>query len=1063
QLYNYRTLKWLIKEALKVEFFVEVCCEGILGIPSSQGFPFDDLFQSLNRLISVTTGFGEFLKHDDLTQRFFTKPVCVEQKTLAFLLIWAVFVNNLKIVSKLWPHHSMPINACLMVSAMLKNMAKYVIDISSQQQMLKISVEYGQIATKLLEEVYQVNPKRAVEFATFRSRHWSYQTAIDMAAATELYEFISHPSCQRYLTNLYFNGMHLKQSPYDIFDVPSGVKIILSAFLIFPIYLWFEFPDYIKEHEEELLQEKQRIKEMSKNDLLTRIKIYGTSAMKTVSSDINIGKKYEETLKALNEMAITDLSLIQKVGVLWSAPMTKYWLYHIFYVLFLLVFSYDVLLPGCSYRRLDLLIFVWITAMLMEDVRKTYVTLKKFVSFRLTTQYIEISATMIFLCIFYLGRIIRFVPIARHTYAIRMIMSGALYLYYFRYLAMFLPISSIFGPLYYQFREIAFNDIWKFLFICSPFMIGGAIVIYVSHFPDRYIVFIDIFHRVFFSLFRTYDDYMFENPTCVADRDQPFKNQTYCRESYYSNPTCNLYGFWPYLMNLMFLILLKNVLLTLLEALANTTISLLDTPTIWKFQRFHSIVEFRILSPLPPPFNIVYYAFKLLTYLCCNFCRKKKSDRYTEEFTESDYEIKETCYRCEDSDLVYFANRISEKVVLKEKQRSEMDSTVYRLSNLAFERSQQVEYTKLQVMRLRRTVVSLYSMLQNLQIVIEAAKHKLKKEESVQQVLSRTSPYPNSIVERTAVSDKYVPWDVAWVDYDPLVFTRPKTMFPKEMNADGDINEEIFEKTPSLVRRFNFNGVYTDSSQKKIDRRTWITDNKKRPINYTLDGIYPLNPYGRTGLAGKGSLPRWGPNHFITILVTKYSGNEFEMLVRQGGELNSSDYTLIGGFIAHQEETYDTVRSQMDPTSNIQWKQSDEMISFFEQQVDTEKVFVERKITEGDIHIPITPFATMQTNAPIFDFDAETDETFKPTFQKPGELIEKKGIQYQEVLKGYFDSPVNTDNAWKETEFWRIHYTTDNLKKHISNCVWLLLKDDARSKFSPEEWTLIQYCLTISK
>ncbi len=35
----------------------------------------------------------------------------------------------------------------------------------------------------------------------------------------------------------------------------------------------------------------------------------------------------------------------------------------------------------------------------------------------------------------------------------------------------------------------------------------------------------------------------------------------------------------------------------------------------------------------------------------------------------------------------------------------------------------------------------------------------------------------------------------------------------------------------------------------------------------------PLNPMGRTGLLGKGLLPRWGPNHSIVIVVTRWSRN----------------------------------------------------------------------------------------------------------------------------------------------------------------------------------------------
>ena len=36
-----------------------------------------------------------------------------------------------------------------------------------------------------------------------------------------------------------------------------------------------------------------------------------------------------------------------------------------------------------------------------------------------------------------------------------------------------------------------------------------------------------------------------------------------------------------------------------------------------------------------------------------------------------------------------------------------------------------------------------------------------------------------------------------------------------------------------------------------------------------LQGI-PMNPMGRTGLRGRGSLPRWGPNHGEILLVSRF-------------------------------------------------------------------------------------------------------------------------------------------------------------------------------------------------
>lgn len=43
--------------------------------------------------------------------------------------------------------------------------------------------------------------------------------------------------------------------------------------------------------------------------------------------------------------------------------------------------------------------------------------------------------------------------------------------------------------------------------------------------------------------------------------------------------------------------------------------------------------------------------------------------------------------------------------------------------------------------------------------------------------------------------------------------------------------------------------------------------------NYQIENGYPLNPYGRTGIVGRGLLGRWAVNHAADALVTRWSRN----------------------------------------------------------------------------------------------------------------------------------------------------------------------------------------------
>jgi len=75
----------------------------------------------------------------------------------------------------------------------------------------------------------------------------------------------------------------------------------------------------------------------------------------------------------------------------------------------------------------------------------------------------------------------------------------------------------------------------------------------------------------------------------------------------------------------------------------------------------------------------------------------------------------------------------------------------------------------------------------------------------------------------------------------------------------------------------------------------------------------PLNPKGRTGLAGRGLLYRWGPNHAVDPIITRWKRDhngaiveranrpvlEFIAVKRQQG---LQEWALPGGFI-HQNES----------------------------------------------------------------------------------------------------------------------------------------------------------------
>ncbi|KHJ42257.1 hypothetical protein D918_07596 [Trichuris suis] len=109
------------------------------------------------------------------------------------------------------------------------------------------------------------------------------------------------------------------------------------------------------------------------------------------------------------------------------------------------------------------------------------------------------------------------------------------------------------------------------------------------------------------------------------------------------------------------------------------------------------------------------------------------------------------------------------------------------------------------------------------------------------------SLYDDTEIERTYVPQDLHKWKFILPGYDPPFYSKkcasPQHCDPEYLNGSILFNKE------------------TDG----VDRRSTV---KKYRLG--VDG-YPLNPKGRTGIRGRGNLPRYGPNHQIIAIFTRGS------------------------------------------------------------------------------------------------------------------------------------------------------------------------------------------------
>ncbi|GAA6226107.1 ADP-ribose pyrophosphatase, mitochondrial [Lates japonicus] len=229
-------------------------------------------------------------------------------------------------------------------------------------------------------------------------------------------------------------------------------------------------------------------------------------------------------------------------------------------------------------------------------------------------------------------------------------------------------------------------------------------------------------------------------------------------------------------------------------------------------------------------------------------------------------------------------------------------------------------------------------------------------------VKARCPQYPGSKIKRFPVPDDKVNWSQNWPQYSPVNYTDP-SVTKKPAWADPDIGafSARFNSVDGAVDRTSFDG------------------------NYKVEKGIPLNPHGRTGLAGRGLLGRWGPNHAADPIVTRWKVDA------KGAKVNHPVTKLpVLQFVAIKRKDCG------------EWAIPGGMVDPGEQVSLT----LQREFSEEALNsLSVSPSER-----------AKLHERITKLFKSPG----------FQVFQGYVDDPRNTDNAWMETVAVNFHDDSGN-------------------------------------
>ncbi|XP_075686020.1 transient receptor potential cation channel subfamily M member 2 isoform X1 [Rhinoderma darwinii] len=210
-------------------------------------------------------------------------------------------------------------------------------------------------------------------------------------------------------------------------------------------------------------------------------------------------------------------------------------------------------------------------------------------------------------------------------------------------------------------------------------------------------------------------------------------------------------------------------------------------------------------------------------------------------------------------------------------------------------------------------------------------------------VNARNIHYPDSNVVRFPVPDEKVPWEVKFSIYNPSFYTAIK--------KDKQFQDPYTDSLETL-QKINYN-TYDGT----INRQSYCA-------TYVVQDGLPLNPVGRTGLRGRGSLCWFGPNHAIYPIITQWKRNK---------------------------------------DGSISRKKSKKML----------EILAIKHISSENWALPGGSLEPGET------LPRKLKRILKYKFLEKFQQLLNESI---EVYKGYVDDPRNTDNAWIETTALSLHF-----------------------------------------
>ncbi|XP_010773399.1 transient receptor potential cation channel subfamily M member 4-like [Notothenia coriiceps] len=523
----------------------------------------------------------------------------------ASLFIWSVLQNRSEMSTFFWEMAGESVLSALSGCKILREMSKLEAEAETKLSMKELAQRFENLAHDVFSSCYRSDESRSFTLLIRKSPVWGGTTCLQMGMGADARLFFSHDGVQSLMSQIWWGDMKRSTEVW---------KLLLAFFCPFLCYTnLIPFRKQNDPHQED--EGKPSDDGPGRDsDSLYGATVFSFSDIKHIEADTQGSHTPRTaTIKGIPQTRRPPKRpfIVSRWRQFWFAPVTAFLGNVIMYFLFLLLFSYVLLVdflppPPAGPAITEYVLYFWVFTIVCEEFRETFFlgtmkTLRQ--KIRVYIQDVWNKCDLVAIVLFIVGVILRMFD---WSYELGRDILCVDYMVFTLRLIHIFAIHRQMGPKIIIVGKMM-KDIFFFLFFLMVWLMAYGVAnqaLLYSYDPSLERIFRRVFYRPYLHIFgqipveemdvgKAWDMPCTHNVTLIKMGDEP------CRTTS-SN--------WLVVILLIVYLLVTNILLiNLLIAMFSHTFSEVqgNSDIYWKFQRYNLIVQYHSRPSLAPPFIIL--------------------------------------------------------------------------------------------------------------------------------------------------------------------------------------------------------------------------------------------------------------------------------------------------------------------------------------------------------------------------------------------------------------------------------------------------------------------------